>query len=516
YCFSPCSLLPDDQCRTHGYENLSTTQPIIYSATGRIFVMQCNETIPVFLSSGLFITVTFEPCNPPLVAPCGGSLYGSGTFHSPNYPDYYQDNSYCVWQLRTADDQRIFLQFTFLQLENCCSCDYITIFDGPSVNSQYLGRVCNSNSSNSVNSFSSTSNYMTVLFRSDGSVVARGFTAEFISALPPNSGRVDCSSDNMNIVIERAYLNSLGYDGHSLYLDDQYCRPQVSTYQVVFSFPINTCGTVRKFDNGRIVYTNTIRAYTSSSGEITRQSHFRMNVGCRMEQDSVSQIIYLVSHPDNGTIVGTGRFNTSMAFYKTSNFHYQVFPYNVKLNQNLFVQVNLRRGDSTLVLFIDTYDEWCKITTDICSVDNTYYAYMSGTQPYARFTFKAFQFLRATEFVYIQCKVLICPASDYNSRCRRGCNKRVARDLGSNHDSQTLVLGPIQLKAASFIITNQYTSFHSLHCVLPISVFIAICVCVFHWGTLKHFNEPIIIPLFFSSLTYKGKKRPTKDKEQLS
>lgn len=29
-------------------------------------------------------------------------------------------------------------------------------------------------------------------------------------------------------------------------------------------------------------------------------------------------------------------------------------PYNVKLNQNLFVQVNLRRGDSTLVLFIDT------------------------------------------------------------------------------------------------------------------------------------------------------------------
>uniref|UniRef100_A0A7N6A6B3 CUB and zona pellucida-like domains 1, tandem duplicate 1 n=1 Tax=Anabas testudineus TaxID=64144 RepID=A0A7N6A6B3_ANATE len=366
-------------------------------------------------------------------------------------PDYYQDNSYCVWQLRTADDQRIFLQFTFLQLENCCSCDYITIFDGPSVNSQYLGRVCNSNSSNSVNSFSSTSNYMTVLFRSDGSVVARGFTAEFISALPPNSGRVDCSSDNMNIVIERAYLNSLGYDGHSLYLDDQYCRPQVSTYQVVFSFPINTCGTVRKFDNGRIVYTNTIRAYTSSSGEITRQSHFRMNVGCRMEQDSVSQIIYLVSHPDNGTIVGTGRFNTSMV---------TEVPYNVKLNQNLFVQVNLRRGDSTLVLFIDTcvtspspHDFQTRpyyLVRNGCSVDNTYYAYMSGTQPYARFTFKAFQFLRATEFVYIQCKVLICPASDYNSRCRRGCNKRVARDLGSNHDSQTLVLGPIQLKGSHY------------------------------------------------------------------
>lgn len=81
-----------------------------------------------------------------------------------------------------------------------------------------------------------------------------------------------------------------------------------------------------------------------------------------------------------------------------------------------------------------------------CSEDNTYQAYVTGNRAYARFTFKAFQFLRATESVYIQCKVLICPANDYNSRCRRGCRRRVARDLGSEHDSQTLVLGPIQLK----------------------------------------------------------------------
>lgn len=60
------------------------------------------------------------------------------------------------------------------------------------------------------------------------------------------SGRVDCSSDNMNIVIERSYLNSLGYDGHSLYLNDPHCRPQISSYHVVFSFPLNTCGNIRE------------------------------------------------------------------------------------------------------------------------------------------------------------------------------------------------------------------------------------------------------------------------------
>ena len=53
----------------------------------------------------------------------------------------------------------------------------------------------------------------------------------------------------MRIVIERSYLNSLGYDGHSLYLNDPHCRPHVSYYQVVFNFPINSCGTVRKVDN---------------------------------------------------------------------------------------------------------------------------------------------------------------------------------------------------------------------------------------------------------------------------
>ncbi|XP_022619226.1 deleted in malignant brain tumors 1 protein-like [Seriola dumerili] len=386
--------------------------------------------------------------------PCGGSLSGSGTFSSPNHPNYYYDNAYCVWQLRAPYDQRIFLDFTFLQLENCCNCDYVSVYDGPSVGSRYLGKVCN----NSLNTFYSTSNYMTVLFRTDGSVVGRGFKAEFASSLPPNSGRVDCSSDNMNIVIERSYLNSLGYDGHSLYLDDPYCRPQVSRYQVVFNFPINTCGTARKFENGKVVYTNAIRAYTSNSGEITRQTHLKLNVGCRMEQDSVSQIMYLVEHHDNSSIVGTGRFNTSMAFYTSSSFYYQVtqVPYKVTLNQNMYVQVDLRRGDSTLVLFLDTcvtspspHDFQSRpyyLVRNGCPVDNTYYAYTSGTNAYARFRFRAFQFLRATESVYIQCKVLICQASDYNSRCRRGCNRRMTRDVGSKHDSQTLVMGPIQLK----------------------------------------------------------------------
>ncbi|XP_047207381.1 deleted in malignant brain tumors 1 protein isoform X4 [Girardinichthys multiradiatus] len=385
---------------------------------------------------------------------CGDSLFGSGTFTSPNHPGYYNDNSYCVWQLRAAYDQRIFLAFSYMQLENCCSCDYISLYDGPSVHSSYLGKVCN----NSLSTFYSTSNYMTVLFRTDSSVVGRGFSAEFVSTLKPSSGRVGCSSDNMNIVINRAYLNSLGYDAHSLYLDDPYCRPQISSYEVVFSFPLNTCGNVRKFDNGRIVYTNHIRGWPSTHGEITRQSHLKMNVTCQMEPDSVSQILFVVENGGNSSITGSGRYNTSMAFYKTGSFYEKVtdVPYKVVLNQDLYVQVDLRSSDSSLILFLDTcvaspspfeFDTRpYYLVRNGCGVDNTYRPISSGTQSRARFSFRAFQFLRGTDSVYLQCKVLICPASDSNSRCRRGCSRRVARELKSEHESQTLVVGPIQLK----------------------------------------------------------------------
>lgn len=79
-----------------------------------------------------------------------------------------------------------FIIFLKNRLENCCTCDYIAIYDGPSVNSRFLGKVCNDSQS----SFYSSSNYMTVLFRTDSSVVGRGFKAEFMSSLQPSSGKI--------------------------------------------------------------------------------------------------------------------------------------------------------------------------------------------------------------------------------------------------------------------------------------------------------------------------------------
>lgn len=104
------------------------------------------------------------------------------------------------------------------------------------------------------------------------------------------------------------------------------------------------------------MYTNGVRAYPSQSGEITRQSHFKLQVLCRMEQDATAQIMYVARETESGNITGSGTFNLTMAFYSSGNFYYPVYdsPYVVNLNQYLYVQVKLRRTDSSLVLFLDT------------------------------------------------------------------------------------------------------------------------------------------------------------------
>ncbi|XP_052436107.1 CUB and zona pellucida-like domain-containing protein 1 [Carassius gibelio] len=387
---------------------------------------------------------------------CGGHLYGSGLFSSPNYPNYYHDNAYCVWYLSAEQGQRIFLTFADVQLERCCNCDYITVYDGSSTDHPQLGKVCFNDTSHQV--FHSSSHYLTVVFRSDSSGVSHGFKALFTSSLTEEQGRVDCSSDNMLIVIQRSYLNSLGLNGNDLYVEDHLCRPTISSTEVVFSFPLNACGTAKQTMNGYVSYTNNVRASQSQSGEISHQSQFLLRVGCRMEPDTMVQIFYKAKEIINANITGTGRFNASIAFYTSSSFNQQIYdsPYEVNLNQLLYVQVALNRPDNSLDLFLDTCvaspnpndfkDRSYDLLRNGCPRDNTYYSYTSGQHYYAQFSFRAFKFLRTHAYVYLQCKVIICPDNDYNSRCRQGCRFRRKRSLDSTYHTNTVRLGPIKLK----------------------------------------------------------------------
>ncbi|XP_021323075.2 CUB and zona pellucida-like domain-containing protein 1 [Danio rerio] len=387
---------------------------------------------------------------------CGGHLYGAGLFSTPNYPSYYHDNAYCVWYLSAQQGQRIFLTFADVQLERCCDCDYITIHDGSSTGYPQLGNVCFNDTTHQA--FHSTSRYLTVVFRSDFSGVSHGFKAHFTSSLTADQGRVDCSSDNMVIVLRRSYLNSLGFSGNDLYVDDRLCRPNISSTEVVFRFPLNTCGTAKKMMNSFVSYTNNVRASPSQSGVITRQSEFLLSVGCRMEPDTIVQIFYKAEEIPNGNITGTGRFNASIAFYTSRKFNQQIYdsPYEVFLNDDLFVQVKLTRFDASLDLFLETCvaspnpndfkDHSYDLLRNGCPRDSTFQSYINGVDQYAQFSFRAFKFLQTHAYVHLQCKVIICPDNDYNSRCRKGCQYRRKRSLDSSYNTNTVTLGPIKLR----------------------------------------------------------------------
>uniref|UniRef100_H3D752 CUB and zona pellucida-like domains 1, tandem duplicate 2 n=1 Tax=Tetraodon nigroviridis TaxID=99883 RepID=H3D752_TETNG len=455
------------------------------SSSSRLLGRLCGSQRATFYSTGAYLTVYFKSDNSVTYqgfranyqvtvfifyffkcsclsinsgAPCGGYLYGSNdTFYSPNYPNSYPNYASCYWYIRPGRGI-IELDFSYVNIEYHSSCGYdaVYVYDGYSSSSRLLGRLCGSQRA----TFYSTGAYLTVYFSSNYIGTYQGFRANYqvVSIKSSNINNSHCNSANMTIVISTFYLNSLGYDGSNVYLDDPLCRPQFSKYNVTFSFPIDSCGNVKTFEDGRTVYTNSLRAYPTTYGEITRQDHLKLLVGCRMEQDSVSQIMYRVEHRDNSSITGSGRYATLMHFYTSSSFSYKVtqVPYEVLLNQELFVQVEMENKDRSLVVFIDTclaspspHDFQTRayyLVRNGCGADSTYKAYASGFNNYARFSFKAFQFLRATESVYLQCKVLICQASDANSRCRRGCSRRKTRDLQAQHDSQTLVTGPIQLK----------------------------------------------------------------------
>ena len=85
-----------------------------------------------------------------------------------------------------------------------------------------------------------------------------------------------------------------------------------------------------------------------------------------------------------------------------------------------------------------------------CSKDSTLKIHPSpsGTE---RFSFRAFQFVKSPDkpIIYVHCKVLVCNASDYESRCATGCSpatilqrlkREVSTDVGYSLDE-----GPIRI-----------------------------------------------------------------------
>ncbi|XP_063211507.1 membrane frizzled-related protein-like isoform X2 [Chroicocephalus ridibundus] len=124
-------------------------------------------------------------------AACGGTLRGSeGSFSSPNYPGPYPPDALCIWHIEVGPGLTIQLKMETFSVEGTASClfDRVELYEEPRAGSmdpapdrggptRFCGNVAPP-------TFNSNSNHLRVIFVSDSSVGAPGFSARYRAVAP--------------------------------------------------------------------------------------------------------------------------------------------------------------------------------------------------------------------------------------------------------------------------------------------------------------------------------------------
>nr|XP_046226989.1 cubilin [Scatophagus argus] len=111
---------------------------------------------------------------------CGETFTSpTGSFTSPNYPDYYPNKRDCIFKIIVQINMQIMLNFTSFDLEGTppsCNFDFVEIRDGGYETSPLIGKFC---ASQRPPVLVSHSNRLWVRFHSDATVTRLGFTAHW-------------------------------------------------------------------------------------------------------------------------------------------------------------------------------------------------------------------------------------------------------------------------------------------------------------------------------------------------
>ncbi|XP_046553795.1 deleted in malignant brain tumors 1 protein-like [Haliotis rubra] len=152
-------------------------------------------------------TVTAGDCN--LTMPADSNpIY----FVSPGYPDAYDNDLECVWQMVSTGQQYIQIDVIGSEIEGnypLCSNDSVTVYEGRDLKAPEVGKFCG----NSTPSFISNARAMTVSFTTDGEDVGKGFRIRYrsldapVTTVSPSPDR-RCGSTALSAVGQGQYLES--------------------------------------------------------------------------------------------------------------------------------------------------------------------------------------------------------------------------------------------------------------------------------------------------------------------
>ncbi|XP_013404385.1 ZP domain-containing protein-like [Lingula anatina] len=210
------------------------------------------------------------------------------------------------------------------------------------------------------------------------------------------------------------------------------------------------------------IYRNALVLRPYSNSLINRELHYRYTVECVLPRygDVGEEFVAEGTVYGNRAYVANGNFTLRMDLYHSDYFTSPVtsYPHVVRLNQDMYVDVALLTLDVNLKVVLQNcvatpkatkgYPQYALISNK-CPDDPTVRFYPSN-DTHAQFAVKAFEFFNDPE-VYLHCDVIVCNATDRDSRCLRpsegyACPQnggRGKRAVPGDVEVYSLVQGPV-------------------------------------------------------------------------
>ncbi|KAM7406247.1 hypothetical protein PAMP_000635 [Pampus punctatissimus] len=135
---------------------------------------QGSDQVTCIIQDG---NVVWSAAVPRCEAPCGGHLTApTGVLLSPGWPSFYKDSLNCQWVIEAQPDHAVKIHFDRFQTE--VNYDTLEIRDGPSASSPLIGEY---HGTQAPHFLISTSNFLFLLFTTDNSRSAAGFSIRYES-----------------------------------------------------------------------------------------------------------------------------------------------------------------------------------------------------------------------------------------------------------------------------------------------------------------------------------------------
>ncbi|XP_022109552.1 deleted in malignant brain tumors 1 protein-like [Acanthaster planci] len=285
---------------------------------------------------------------------------------------------------------------------------------------------------------------------------------------------VDCAESGMTVYIPRSVIgDALAYH---LHFQDPTCvgSHHNATHVKIFT-TYDRCGTFREIRGEKVIYFNTVydeAVPVEAGANITRDLDIHITAQCIMDLDGMAKLSFLPdTSPINHYEEGLGTFNFSLFLYRTNDYATPYlpadYPINFKMGDILYFEARTW-SEPGLELFVQT----CRATPtsnsndfnrytfiqDGCIEDKTLVFRPSHDSHAERFEIEVFAFIDTLPqpVVYIHCDMILCNASDADSRCALGCptgdvrsllnmHKRRARSTLSGSRAYPITQGPISL-----------------------------------------------------------------------